>query len=225
MNILIIVAMQKEMNLLMSLLTNSVDVEIAGRKYARGTIGEHTVTVGQCGIGKVNSALATLRLIQSENPDLVINTGVAGGAAVDIHPLDVVVADEVAYHDVWCGPGTEYGAADGFPVRMKTTGRVAEKASETAPGVRSGLICSGDRFIDSPAQVEEICGRFPDALAVDMESASILQTCISEGVECAVIRVISDCPRSGDNFAEYVSFWEDAPKATFGVLSSLLKYL
>ncbi len=225
MKILIIVAMQKEMNLLMALLQNSVDIEISGRKYVRGTIDSHIVTIGQCGIGKVNSALATLRLIQSENPDLVINTGVAGGAAVDIHPLDVVVADEVAYHDVWCGPGSEYGAADGFAVRMPTSTDVLIKAAKISPKIRRGLICSGDKFIDSPSQVEEICNHFPDALAVDMESASILQTCISEGVDCSVIRVISDCPRSGDNFAEYVSFWEDAPKATFQVMSSILKSL
>lgn len=225
MNILIIVAMQKEMNLLLPLLENDKEITEGGQTYHCGNIGGHRVSLAKCGIGKVNSALSTLKLIRSVRPELVINSGVAGGAAEDVHPLDVVVASAVAYHDVWCGPGTEYGAADGFPVRMYPTERIVDAAVKACPGVRKGLICSGDKFIDSVGQVEEICRRFPDALAVDMESASILQTCISEDVDCAIIRVISDSPRSGDNFAQYVNFWDDAPKATFAALTSILEIL
>lgn len=225
MKILILAAMTKEMNLLLPLVDNAQTVRINGREYVKGRIWHHDVTIGQCGIGKVNSALATQRMIMEEQPDLVINTGVAGGAAEDIHPLDVVVALQVAYHDVWCGPGTEYGAADGFPVRMKTALAPIEAASKSINHLRKGLICSGDKFIDSRNQIDEICSRFPDALAVDMESASILQTCTAEGVDCAILRVISDSPRSGDNFAQYVNFWEDAPKATFEALSGMLRYL
>lgn len=225
MKILIIVAMQKELDLFLPLLENAEEFEIQGHRYHRGNIGGHHVTLGKCGIGKVNSALSTLRLIQSEHPDLVVNSGVAGGAAEDIHPLDVVVANAVAYHDVWCGPGTQYGAADGFPVRMHPDGDIVNKAVESIPGVRKGLICSGDQFIDNPQKVDEIWRRFPDVLAVDMESASVLQTCISEGVRCAVLRVISDSPRAGESFGQYVNFWEDAPKATFEALSVLLRRL
>lgn len=222
MKILIIAAMQKELALLLPMLEEKTECESDGKGYWRGRIGCHEVAVAQCGIGKVNSALATLKLIQRERPDLVINTGVAGGAAEDIHPLDVVIANAVAYHDVWCGPGTAYGAADGFPVRMHPSASVVDAAFAAYPQARKGLVCSGDKFIDSVDQIVEICNRFPDALAVDMESASILQTCMSEGVECAIIRVISDSPRSGDNFAQYVNFWDDAPKATFSALTSIL---
>ena len=211
MNILIIVAMQKEMNLLLPLLENDKEITEGGQTYHCGNIGGHRVSLAKCGIGKVNSALSTLKPIRSVRPDLVINSGVAGGAAEDVHPLDVVVASAVAYHDVWCGPGTEYGAADGFPVRMHPTERIVDAAVKACPGVRKGLICSGDKFIDTVGQVEE--------------SASILQTCISEDVDCAIIRVISDSPRSGDNFAQYVNFWDDAPKATFAALTSILEIL
>lgn len=225
MKILILAAMGKELRLLLPMVENPHVINIDGREYTKGFIGHHQVTVGQCGIGKVNSALTTQRMIMEEKPDLVINTGVAGGAAEDIHPLDVVIAIQVAYHDVWCGPGTEYGAADGFPVRMKTASEPVDAAITAIPYLRKGLICSGDKFIDSRIQIEEICSRFPDALAVDMESASILQTCTAMGTPCAIIRVISDSPRSGDNFAEYVNFWNDAPQATFTALKGMLEAL
>lgn len=223
MKILILVAMDKELRLLLPMIENAHSVEIDKKEYWKGTICHHDVLVGKCGIGKVNSALATLRLIQEFQPDLVVNTGVAGGASGDIHPLDVVVAEQVAYHDVWCGPGTEYGAADGFPVRMDADKKIVEAAKKGAIPVKTGLICSGDKFIDAKEQIEEISGRFPDVLAVDMESASIMQTAASQGVACAIIRVISDSPFSGDNFAEYVNFWDDAPAATFQVLREVLE--
>ncbi len=225
MKILILVAMRKEFELLLPLVSDQQPVEIHGKNFVKGKIGRHNVIVGQCGIGKVNSALTTLELIFSEHPDLVVNSGVAGGAAIDSHPLDVVVGTEVAYHDVWCGPGTEYGAADGFPLRMESDQKAVEAAEKGFPKVRKGLICSGDKFIDSLKQIEEICNHFPDALAVDMESASIMQTCMSQRIPCVILRVISDCPRSGDNFNQYVNFWEDAPKATFDALVGMLAHL
>ncbi len=225
MKILIIVAMEKELSLVLPHLENIGFVDNGTYTYNTGVLGGHDVAVAKCGIGKVNAAISTYRLINEEWPDLIINTGVAGGADKDIHPMDVVIADEVAYHDVWCGPGTEYGAADGFPARMETSRKVVEAAMKANPKAVKGLICSGDIFIDSPEQIEDICEVYPDALAVDMESAAVMQTAASQGIPCAVIRVISDSPVAGDNFAEYENFWEEAPQATFSALISTLKAL
>lgn len=114
MNILIIVAMQKEMNLLLPLLENDKEITEGGQTYHCGNIGGHRVSLAKCGIGKVNSALSTLKLIRSVRPDLVINSGVAGGAAEDVHPLDVVVASAVAW-PCWPG-GSRY--TPGSPARI-----------------------------------------------------------------------------------------------------------
>ena len=64
MKILVIVAMQKELDLFLPLLENVEEFEIQGHRYHRGNIGGHHVTLGKCGIGKVNSAISTLRLIR-----------------------------------------------------------------------------------------------------------------------------------------------------------------
>lgn len=191
-----------------------------------GTVGRHEVSAITCGIGKVNSAVRTLTLINDVHPDLVINTGVAGGAAPDIHTLDILVADGVAYHDVWCGPGTVYGAADGFEAILRPESSVISAATECMPGkLHTGLICSGDRFIDSAREVQGIRKHFPEVKAVDMESASIAQVCVMRGVAFSIIRVISDNPESGDNIAQYNNFWDDAPQTTFAALRMLLERL
>ncbi|MDE6652575.1 MAG: 5'-methylthioadenosine/S-adenosylhomocysteine nucleosidase, partial [Paramuribaculum sp.] len=111
MTIGIIVAMDKELQLLLPSISGICEETADGYTYYTGTIEGRNVCVTKCGIGKVNAAIGTLALINRFKPDLVINSGVAGGAGGGASVLDVVVADRIAYHDVWCGPGTSEGQA------------------------------------------------------------------------------------------------------------------
>lgn len=224
MKIGIIVAMQKELQLLLPLIEEREEQEIDGYKFHKGSIGTHQVIVMQCGIGKVNSAIGTVRLIDNYSPDTIINTGVAGGADSSMRVLDVLVATEVAYHDVWCGPGTVYGAAAGCEPILKPNGTIIDTARRILklPNVRYGLICSGDKFISKVEEVAEIKHNFKDVLAVDMESASIGQVSVMRGIPFNVIRVISDTPGEEENISQYENFWVDAPMETFKVLVELL---
>ena len=219
MKILILAAMDKEINLLLNLLKNPEESTLAGNKIWSGKIFNHDVCLSKCGIGKVNSALNTYRFIKRLEPELVINSGVAGGAGSPIGT--VMVADRVAYSDVWCGPGTEYGQADGFPLFLEPSDKVLKLACDS--GMATGLICSGDKFISTAEEIAFIRGKFPDVKAVDMESASIAQTCILCNVPFAIIRIISDTPGEGENISQYKDFWTKAPEKTFEVLSKLLE--
>ena len=80
MKIGIIVAMRKELDLLLPLLNDSEDSHMGGFEFHRGKMGRHDVMVMQCGIGKVNAAMGTLMLVNHFAPNYVINSGVAGGA-------------------------------------------------------------------------------------------------------------------------------------------------
>jgi adenosylhomocysteine nucleosidase len=226
MKIGIIVAMEKEMTLLLPLLENVKTLKKTYCTLYEGTLGNHEVMAMQSGIGKVNAALSTSAMIDLFWPDLVINTGVAGGADKVMHVLDFFVAEEVAYHDVWCGPGTEYGAASGFHVRMKTDERVRNICQEMQiPNMQHGLICSGDKFISTAEEVDEIKHHFQDALAVDMESATIAQVCTLRNVPFNILRVISDTPGAEENISQYENFWTDAPKEAFMNLRQILERL
>lgn len=221
MKILILVAMDKELALLTGLLENGNIEDIYGVEYHHGNIGKQEVYIGKCGIGKVNSALRTFEAIQTVKPDLVINSGVAGGAGLPVGSL--LVADRIAYHDVWCGPGTEYGAADGYPVYLTPSSHVLTTAkSHLGDKAAFGLICSGDKFISTAEEIKFIRSKFPDVQAVDMESASIAQTCISQGIDFSIVRVVSDTPGEGDNISQYQNFWQKAPEITFNAVKTII---
>lgn len=226
MKIGILAAMDKEVALLIPLLKDMQEIEIDKKKAYMGKVGNHEVCVMKCGIGKVSSALNAYRLIEYFHPDLVINSGVAGGADPSMKVGSLLIATEAAYHDVWCGPGTKWGQIDGMPERFKMDKDVIDSCrKEASPDVRFGLICSGDRFISKVEEVDFIKSVYPDALACDMESASIAQSCQDCGVPFAVIRVVSDTPGQADNISQYKNFWIEAPEKTFQSLKSIFESL
>lgn len=230
MKIGIIVAMDKELDLLIPLLENIKRLEKDNLSIYAGNIGPHEITMIKSGIGKVNAAVSAYKMIKFTNPDLVINSGVAGGISNHTHPLDVVVGKETGYHDVWCGPGTIYGQANECPRTFNAPVQLLQLKSLTPQRTEShtisqGTIVTGDIFITKKEEVEHITKLYPDALATDMESAAIAQTCFIEGVDFIAIRVISDTPGSDDNIAQYNNFWDMAPKHTFEILKSLLDEL
>ena len=76
------------------------------------------------------------------------------------------------------------------------------------------------------ATVDRIRGIYPEAVAVDMESAAVAQVCYLKDVPCVVLRVISDTPgATDDNVAQYLNFWDAAPTCTFDAVNALLARL
>ena len=222
MKIGIIVAMRKELALLLPLLSNPSSESHDGLEFYTGTIGSNQVIAMQCGIAKVNAAIGTVTLINHYAPSLIINSGVAGGTDKSVNVMDIVVGSRVAYHDVWCGPESTYGAVQGLPLYYEADKHALQLVSDDKT-VKKGLIVSGDQFVDSIEQVKIIKSHFPDALAVDMESGAIAQVCELRNVPFMSMRVISDSPgASHDNTKQYNDFWDDAPAATFNVLHNLL---
>ena len=215
----IIVAMDKELELLLPLVDGVRELTDGRFTFYCGGIGPREIVAMKCGIGKVNAALATQAMIDRFQPSFILSSGVAGGAGGRAGILDVVVADRVVYGDVWCGPGTMWGAAADCPLYFTTKPLDVPEGE----GVKRGLICSSDRFISTVEDVDFLRENFPDVLAVDMESGAIAQTCYLNDVPFAAVRVVSDTPGAGDNVAQYSDFWSDAPKATFKVVRKILE--
>lgn len=228
MKIAIVAAMDKEVRLLLELMPHHSVREAEGQTIYEGRIGRHDVVLSKCGIGKVNSALRTNRLIHLCQPDLVINSGVAGGADASVRIGTVLAADSAGYHDVWCGPGTEPGEADGFPrlfLPYPKGMEIVARLSEQIPELMTGMIATGDRFITTPEEIRAIKEVYPQARACDMESASIAHACAANGVPFMVVRVVSDTPGSGENISQYENFFSEAPEKTFHLLTELLERL
>lgn len=219
----IIVAMQVELEMLLREMDGITEQTINGITYHHGRIGGSEVTATQCGIGKVNAAVGALTLIENFCPDAIINTGIAGGTGTGAGVLDVVIGTEVAYHDVWCGPGNARGQVQGLPERFSGATGHFNLASLTAdPRVRTGLIASGDMFVSTPDDLARVLATQPEAIAVDMESGAIAQVCHLKGVPFLAIRVVSDTPGVENHLDQYGDFWSLAPQSTFGILRQLL---
>lgn len=223
MTIGIIVAMSKELRLILPLLDNAASETRGGTEFHTGDIGPHRVVVMECGIGKVNAAMGATLMAELYNPALVINSGVAAGAGEDVAVMDTVIATSLAHHDFWC-IGEEWGHVPGSPKLLPATG-FADIIPD-GEGIKRGLICSGELFISRREEVETIRGHFPDVKAIDMESAAIAQVCCHRDIPFFCMRVISDSPWcSHDNSRQYEDFWEDAPAHSFTLVKKLLENL
>lgn len=224
MKILILAAMDKELELLTGLLKGRQEYNDGDLKGVCGEISGHEVLLAKCGIGKVNAALNGYRYITSFRPSLVINSGVAGGVG-GMKIGGLLIAGAVGYYDVWCGPGTERGTADGFSRIFKPSEEVLEVAKTTLgdKDVNYGLIATGDVFVSTAEEVAYIRSVYPDAVAVDMESAAIAQACAVANTPFSIIRIVSDTPGSGENLSQYKNFWHDAPERTFEAVRLILE--
>lgn len=212
MRIGIIVALDGEFDQISSLL--------GGR--SEGRIGNNEVVVRRSGMGKVNAALRAQALMAEYPLDCLVSTGVAGGLSKELGTLDFIAASEVVYHDVWCGEGNAYGQIQGLPERFKTSAPLLQAAIEA--GATPGLFASGDFFISNTAEADAILSHFPEAIAVDMESGALAQTCYIHGVPFMGLRIISD--RAGENHqAEYDNFWKTVADDSFEAVRHFLENL
>ena len=190
------------------------------------------VVVEKCGIGKVNAALGAAEMIRRHHPDVIVSSGCAGGNGDDIHVQDVVVGAEVSYHDVYCGTSidqtTVYGQVQGMPARYKADGQLLAKACRVKCegfSVHPGLIVTGDWFVDSKDKMRDIISHFPEAKAVDMESAAIAQTCYKYGVPFISFRVVSDIPLRDTDASMYHNFWNTIAENSFQVTKIFVESL
>lgn len=228
MKIGIIVAMQDELACVEGLLNSKNEIKTdSGSIFITGSTGRHEIILSQSGIGKVNAAVRSFEMIDKFHPDIIINSGVAGGIDASTRIMDMVVGTEVVYHDVWCGEGNEYGQVQGLPDRFAGNRELVEKVLSANEGKRvyGGLICSGDKFITDRQELESIKARFPEGMACDMESGAIAQVCHICNTPFISMRIISDTPGVESHWEQYTNFWEAAPQQSFAILRNTIENL
>lgn len=215
MKIGIIGAMAQEVEILANLMQERTTTKIANCIIYNGKIANHEVSLIQSGVGKVSASIGTTLLLDHFKPDIVINTGSAGGVAPDLCMGDVVVSTACLYHDV---DVTAFGYAKGqlpacppyFTADEQLVQQLTTIAQNQGLKVRFGLIASGDHFVQGGDALAKIKQDFPEVLAVEMECASIAQVCHQWNVPWVVVRAISD---NGDGEAN-LSFEEFLPLAS-----------
>jgi adenosylhomocysteine nucleosidase len=196
-------------------------------KQLQQLFSSENIIIQKSGIGKVNAAIQAVEMIRQHKPDVIISSGCAGGNGDDINIQDVVVSSQLTYHYVYCGTAidntTQYGQVQGLPARYEADPILLEKAQKT--GAKPGLIVTGDWFVDSKEKMREIISHFPEAKAVDMESAAIAQACYIYKVPFISFRVISDIPLRDTDASQYHDFWNTIADNSFHVTKTFIESL
>lgn len=225
----IITAMDEEMILLREHLKDEKCRTIAGFNYYEGLIEGVRVVLLRCGIGKVSSAVGASLLINNYNPKAVINSGSAGGMSSNLNVLDLVVSSKLVYHDADATAfGYKKGQVPGMPLEYEADKHLMSLAVESIKELNHinshiGLIGSGDSFISCPEHTKNIKENFAGILAVEMEGASIAQTCYLMQTPFVVIRAISDIPGQKSNYKDFKEFVVDAGKISAQMVINIIK--
>ena len=215
MKIAVIGAMEEEVELLRKALENPKVTTIANSEYTIGTYHNKEVILLKSGIGKVNAAMSTTILLHEFKPDVVINTGSAGGYDPNLDVGAIIISDEVRHHDVDVTIfDYEMGQVPQMPAAFKSDEHLMKVAQEAVNEIGEhqvgvGLVCSGDSFMNDPERVEKVRTYFPQMKAVEMEAAAVAQVCYQFKTPFVVIRALSDIAGKESN----ISFDEFLPVA------------
>ncbi|HDJ5123506.1 TPA: 5'-methylthioadenosine/S-adenosylhomocysteine nucleosidase [Staphylococcus aureus] len=225
----IIGAMEEEVTILKNKLTQLSEISVAHVKFYTGILKDREVVITQSGIGKVNAAISTTLLINKFQPDIIINTGSAGALDESLNVGDVLISDDVKYHDADATAfGYEYGQVPQMPVAFQSSKPLIEKVSQVVQQqqltAKVGLIVSGDSFIGSVEQRQKIKKAFPNAMAVEMEATAIAQTCYQFNVPFVVVRAVSDLA-NGEAEMSFEAFLEKAAVSSSQTVEALVSQL
>lgn len=190
---------------------------IGMRDYHEGILHGRPCVAVLARVGKVAAAATAVTLIREFEVDRLLFTGLAGGVAGPVQVGDVVIGTVLLQHDMDASPlfprhEIPLLACSRIPTDPGLSRALQEAAraylehdwadeiapatrdafSLAAPTVHTGLIVSGDQFVNSVAAVQALRNELPDALCVEMEGAAVAQICHEYGARFAIIRTVSD---------------------------------
>lgn len=223
----IIGAMNIEIELILNRMTVESQKQYAGFTFYSGKYKALNIVLTSCGVGKVNAASCTQILIDRFNVTKIINTGIAGSLNQKVKLCDIVISDDVTYHDVRqeqmksCFPYKEVFTAS---EQLK---QLAINAYENIEPKRFdyhiGRIVTGDAFICDDDLKEKIISKY-NPCCVEMEGAAIGHVAAINDIPFIVIRSISD---NADNNASisYDEFKYTAASNSAMYVLNMLKLL
>ena len=201
----IVGAMHEEIAALRPCLEDVRTERRAGRDFHLGRLDGHDVVLVRCGIGKVAAATTAAVLLDAFDVGALLFTGVAGGLGDGVRVGDIVVATTLLQHDMNAEPlfprwevplmgRARFEADAAWSERLAQAGRALAATKGHADGatIHQGLVVSGDRFVATHAESDQLRALLPDALAVEMEGAAVAQVCHDFARPFGIVRTISD---------------------------------
>ena len=222
----IIAAMEPEIQFTISALEDKKEHLISNITFYEGTIGNHKVIVSLSGIGKVNSAINTTLLINNFKPDVIINSGIAGGSK-ELSTFDFVIADKLTYSDFDCQVfNYEFGQVPQMPLYYFSDSKLKEKleAYLTSKNIsfKNSIVLTADSFRMSASEIKN---NVSTSFATEMEGTSIAQTCFKLNTPFLSFRIISDILDSENHIEEYNEFEKKSAQLSSEVIVNFIQTL
>ena len=248
----IVSALYEEINLIKNDLAMDHKEMVGTREYYIGSLYGKDVVMVYSNCGKVSAATTLTILIERYHVDLVIFTGVAGGAEESLNVGDVVIASGLLQHDFDVSKLLNFPKYDNsllgksvFEIKEQYVAllnqiindyliedfhsdikpEILDRYQLTNPKVVSGIIASGDQFISDFDKIKELRDGIKNLKCVDMESASAAQICNEYNRDFIVFRIISDkADKNADiSFDKFLN--EVATIYSKGIIKKLLQQL
>lgn len=220
----IIGAMDEEITIIVSEMIDLKEYDINNIKFYKGKIYDKDIVLVKSGIGMVNASITTTLLFKEFGVDKILFSGVAGSLNRNVNVGDVVIGDSLVEY---LFDATEFGYEIGIIPRMETSIFRSDillnkiKNILKNDNIYYGKILSGDKFVSNLSEKEKLGEKF-NALAVDMESASVAHCAHVLGIEFAIIRSISDSLNSS-SVMEYTKFVNLAANNSKNIILKILK--
>jgi len=191
----IIGAMDLEIELIKNSITILKEEIYAGFKFYIGVFKDVNLVLTSCSIGKVNAAACTQILIDRFGVTTIINTGIAGSLNNEVKICDIVISNNLTYHDVrkeqmkgWF-PFVEHFETSNLLVEIAIQAYKNMKIKEFNYHV--GRIVTGEAFISDNELKSKIIKNYSPH-CVEMEGSAIGHVAYINKIPFIVIRSISD---------------------------------
>lgn len=226
----IIGAMDEEVASLKETMKKDHTETVSGMEFFFGKIGDCDIVVVQCGMGKVNAGICAQTLITKFNVKAIINTGVAGSLDNSLEIGDFVVSVDAVQHDFDVSPiGFERGEVPytgkySFEADKDLREKFVDAIHKCCPDVvvHEGRICSGDQFISSHAQKDEITSKY-GGLCCEMEGGAVALVCYLNDVPFVIVGAVSD-KADGSAEMDYEEFKRKAAERSTEAIIYLLEH-
>lgn len=230
----IIVPMEEESELLIKNIRQHKKLTIDGVKYEVGKLADRDIVFVNSGIGKVNSAVVTSRLIRDFHPGVILLSGSAGNLNSRLKEGEVVVGRHVVDVDMGeltstgtrfkykqCLDNPQTGTTQPLIIELdkKLIDVVSQLPNNHLPKIIAGKIATSDALPNQTQQVSLLRNAKFDV--VEMEGASFMQVCWFFDTPCVVIRGVSNNVEDKITHQDIVIAADNAAKVTMQLIKHM----
>ncbi len=203
----IIGALDAEIKLIKDKMSVESETKVYGSTFYKGRVYNQDVVLVCCSVGTINATICAQTVIREFGADVVVNVGIAGAMDKKLHILDVVISDEVVFHDADLETLVKYYPfKDSFKADEKLISLCKTACDELKVTSYIGKVASGDLFVSSKEDKQRIESQFAP-YCVEMEGAAIGHTAYVNDKPFVVIRSMSD--NADDDAGETYDNWLD----------------